>query len=254
MPFPNSPTFADLDRTLEPGLTSVEFNGNGIGRGVPFNFVWWSASWYHLQLLLNNGNRTNGCGLNAAMPWDIPYSFASIKSVMSHSTNGIPLIGMEVLSIFEMCRAYNTGLSLSNNANLGAFSPDIIRIDAIADYDAEHTQEQSWVESLPARSAIMEAVFRVWMQQALFSFPAEHWKTPKLAGQPTSYLAYYPQDTIAEAVDGTEVYRQIRLITHMRNYGINTNFINSCIDMHESIWPTNNNGSSAIAFWESKRP
>jgi hypothetical protein len=261
LPFPISPTFADLNRTVEPGNPGQEFGGNGIGNGEPFNFVWWSASWYDLQLRVSNGNGTNACGLNAGMPLDIPYFYASINATTRLSIlNGIPLMGQQALSMLEVLRIYShTGLSVSNNPNIGSFSPAIDRIDPIigaSGYDSEYNETNSWADILPARTKIMEVVLEAWWTMGLFSFPPSHYHTPYLAGQPDVYIAFVPTNyaTITDATTEVEVGRQISLLSSAKFYGVRTNLTRQVVETNMVIWATNNNGTLTTSNWEAQWP
>jgi hypothetical protein len=62
LPFGVSPNIAGLHDTQEPGVERQAFNGHAIGNNSTLNFSYFSAAWYHLQLILDHGNRNPLCG------------------------------------------------------------------------------------------------------------------------------------------------------------------------------------------------
>jgi hypothetical protein len=232
------------------------FNGTAIGMGTPMAFMWFNSSWYHLQLVIHNGQRTSACGRNAAFPWDIPYAYAGNKNTTSYSVGKkMPLMGQLCLSAFEVMRVYLNSGSVSNAVNMGNFSPDIDRIAEIAQYDSEFPRDVSWAGIEEARTPVMDALYSCWYQMALFSWPASDYHVPRLAGQPTSYLAFVDPiyAKIRDDTAGTsEAGRQWIMLAQLADYGIRPALRNAIIDRLYEIWPLNNDGTRAE--WDQHRP
>jgi hypothetical protein len=198
LPFAASPNIGGMLDTREPGVAYAPRNGHGIGNNLEVTFNYVSSAWYHLQLILDHGNRNPRCGVNVAAPLDWPYVMAHLRDLQMDTDSGASLSMMPLMYLYlaKAPQIYDTGLGVDDSQS-GGWQPYMLMPYYLQLYShgTSHYQEMAWKGVPPeVRGKLLDAVYRVWLDKNLES-PRELYFVPVFAHDPTSYLGYVePQD------------------------------------------------------------
>ncbi len=263
-PFGASPNIAGLLDTREEGVPYEPRNGHGIGnnKAVTFNYI--SSAWYHLQLILDHGNRNPGCGVNVAAPFDWPYVMAHLWDLQGEKSTGASLSMMPVmyLSLAKAPQIYDTGLGVEYSQS-GGWQPYMVMPHylQVYSYGTDRYRSIIWKDIPPAAQArLMEVLYRVWLDKNLESNP-EQYQVPVSASQPTLHLGFVkpgraigggPNESLADRMHFVLAPRASGFDGSLNGFGVSSELQNELIDWAKTIWPMNGDGT--IAGWDTFRP
>jgi DNA-binding beta-propeller fold protein YncE len=264
LPFGASPNIAGLLETREAGVKYEPRNGHGIGnnRGVTFNYV--SSAWYHLQLILDHGNRNPACGVNVAAPFDWPYVMAHLQDLQTDATTGagITMAPLMYLYLVKAPQIYDTGLGVDRSQS-GGWQPYMVMPYYLQLYSLGTESHQAMVwRNVPTevRARLMEVAYRVWLDKNQESTLQQYF-TPVFAHDPNSYIAYVQPNTrigksafasLAERVHFALTWKSGVFDGSLAGFGVSAALQNDFIDWAQSVWPLNGDGTPAP--WEAYRP
>jgi len=264
IPFGASPNIAGMLETREEGVKQEVRNGHGIGnnRGLTFNYV--SSAWYHLQLILDHGNRNPICGVNVAAPFDWPYVMAHLHDLQGETAIGAGLSMMPLMYLYlvKAPQIYDTGLGVDRSQN-GGWQPYMVMPYYLQLYSfgtASH-QKMIW-KNVPTevRAKLMDVAYRIWLEKNKESTLEKYFK-PVLTLDPDSYLGFVKPRThigksafasLAERVHFALSWKVGPYDGSLNGFGVSAELQNDMIDWAKSIWPRNGDGTPAP--WENYRP
>ncbi|MGE3312328.1 MAG: hypothetical protein AB7O66_20375 [Limisphaerales bacterium] len=264
IPFNASPNIAGLLDTREDGVTYVPRNGHGIGdnSAVTFNYV--SSAWYHLQLILDHGNRNPLCGVSAGAPFDWPYVMAHLRDLQSDEWSGAGLSMMSLMYLYlaKAPQIYDTGLGVERSRD-GGWQPYVLMPYYLQhhSFGTDRYQDIIWKNVSPqARGKMLDALYRIWLDKNLESSRDKYF-VPLFANDSTSYLGYQePGSRIGGGAFGTLADRVHFALSwktggfdgSLNGFGVSAELQDDLIDWANEIWPTNGDGTPAP--WEDLRP
>ncbi len=264
IPFGASPNIAGMLDTREEGVKYEPRNGHGIGnnRGVTFNYV--SSAWYHLQLILDHGNRNPICGVNVAAPFDWPYVMAHLQDLQNEAGTGagISMAPLMYLYLVKAPQIYDTGLGVDRSQS-GGWQPYMLMpyYLQLYSYGTQSHQAMVW-RNVPTevRAKLIDVAYRLWLDKNQES-TLEQYLKPVFAHDPDSYLAFVQPSTqigksafatLAERVHFALSWRVGSYDGSLAGFGVSTDLQNDLIDWAQSVWPRNGDGTPAP--WETYRP
>jgi hypothetical protein len=263
LPFGASPNIAGMLDTREEGVKYEPRNGHGIGnnRGVTFNYV--SSVWYHLQLILDHGNRNPICGVNVAAPFDWPYVMAHLHGLQTETAmgSGLSMAPLMYLYLVKAPQIYDTGLGVDRSQS-GGWQPYMLMpyYLQLYSYGTQSHQDLVW-KNVPTevRAKLMEVAYRLWLDKNRES-TLEQYFTPVFAHDPNSYLGFVQPGTqigksafatLAERVHFALSWKVGSYDGSLAGLGVSPQLRNDLIDWAQSVWPRNGDGTPAP--WENYR-
>jgi hypothetical protein len=201
---------------------------------------YFSLVFYHLQLILNNGNRSPVSGQSTQFPVDWGYTYGFLKDVLHDS--GVPNAMHYYLWAVKGLQTIENGLG-PDHYNSGGWNPHAIT-------DPSHLIFYDWAGmwanvSVATRKALIESYLRNWIAKNKQYSPAQYY-TGDNGGitKPT----YIPVHNGANFGDGI-----VTMFTPGPNnnyflnaYGIDKALQNEILDWAKTVWP--------LANWNSLRP
>lgn len=227
--------------TFSPNLLHISREFNGLGKGSEDNFIYVSLAWYHLQLILNNGNRFPP-HLNGGAPLDWAY----IIGFPNGFKNPPPSIMLNYLYMVKAAQGYETGLG-ANRSQSGGWNGDAVNMysffaSGFASMWADTTNEK--------RKALVEVMLRVWLDKSKQSPPNLWHEGDNIAFVSEGYTpggnpgVSFPDRVMAMWVHTFNDHRP----SNMKSFGIDVNLQNEYLDWAISIWP------QFTVQWNALRP
>jgi hypothetical protein len=209
-----------------PHLLKLPKNNTGIHDNSPFMFTYFSMSWYHLSLVLFNGNHADGADRTSQRPIDWGYVHGFIKELSRTPAGPTPVAGLLTLYLAKgMHTADNT---LKPNAPYGAgWTP---RSAADLSRFVVPDLTPGWSDLTAERKAILEVFLSTWWDKTR-QYTVDDWRNG--GGATTT-------EVINGAYDGTLGNRLYFLLPQFKYYGVNPTLINTIADWAKTVWPQGN--------------
>jgi len=264
-PFSASPNISGLLQTRENGVVSETHNGHGIGNNTDLTFTYISAAWYHLQLILDHGNRNPLCGVNASSPMDWAYAMSVLKRLQGEVSGGANLSTIPLLYLYlaKGPQIYNTGLGVENSTR-GGWQPFALMPYYLHSYSygTDAYVAMAWKNIPPGpRGRLMDVLYEGWLRMNRESNPEQYY-TPTSPQLPNSYAAYVepgtrigdggPHDSLAERLHYLFTWKAGRFDGTLSGFGVSPALQNEILDWAQTIWPRNGDGTPSD--WDSLRP
>jgi hypothetical protein len=256
LPFNISPNMANIKNTNEPGVPSVELrDGHALGHNTTLNFRYFSSAWYHLQLILDHGNRNPLCGVSAGAPLDWGYVMGHLKDLQSTTLSGVSNIPLLYLYNAKGTQIFDTGLGV-DRANNGGWNPLVTMPLPVQEFSYGGTLQMAtlWRDVTPqAKGKLMEVLYRAWLDMNKASSVGQYY-TPVILTVPTSALAYqgpdqrimtHGPDNLANRVYKMLTWKVGNIDLSTTGFGVSSTLHNELVDWAKSIWPTHGDGTPA---------
>ena len=207
-----------------PNIIKLPSNNTGIKDNSPFMFTYFSMSWYHLALILFNGNHSDGADRTAQRPIEWGYVSGAIKG-MSRTPGGTqPVQGLLTLYLAKgMQTADNT---LKPNAPYGAgwtprTSGDLSRF-VVTDL------MPGWSDITPTeRAAILQAFLSTWWDKTR-QFEVSDWHN---GGGATT------NEVLNGFCDGTLGNRIYFMLPRLEYHGADPALVDEIAKWAQNVWP-----------------
>ncbi|WP_143195735.1 hypothetical protein [Archangium sp. Cb G35] len=207
-----------------PNMLKLPVNNTGIKDNSPFMFTYFSMGWYHLSLVLFNGNHSDGADRTSQRPIDWGYVPGAIKGLSRTPGGTTPVQGLVALYLAKgMHTADNT---LKPNAPYGAgWSPrtsgDLSRFvvtDLMPGWSDITGQE---------RTAILQAFLSTWWDKTRQYSVSDWWN----GGGATK------TEVINGFYDGTLGNRIYFMLPRFKYHGVDPALVNTIADWARTVWP-----------------
>ncbi len=264
LPFSASPNIAGMLDTREPDVTYVPRNGHGIGDNTAVTFNYVSSAWYHLQLILDHGNRNPLCGVSVAAPFDWPYVMAHLRDLQMDGGSGAGLSMMPLMYLYlaKAPQIFDTGLGVDRSQN-GGWQPYMLMPYYLQLYThgTDRYQDLVW-KNVPreARGKLLDVLYRIWLDKNLES-GRDKYLVPVFSHDPTSYVGFVEPDarigsgafgTLADRMHFAFSWKTGSFDGSLKGFGVSAKLQDDLIDWAKTIWPLNGDGTPAP--WEDFRP
>jgi hypothetical protein len=207
-----------------PNIIKLPSNNTGIKDNSPFMFTYFSMSWYHLALILFNGNHSDGADRTAQRPIEWGYVSGAIKGMSRTPGGTLPVQGLLTLYLAKgMQTADNT---LKPNAPYGAgwtprTSGDLSRF-VVTDL------MPGWSDITPTeRAAILQAFLSTWWDKTR-QFDVSDWHNG--GGATTT-------EGISGFCDGTLSNRIYFMLPRLRYHGADSALVDEIAKWAQNVWP-----------------
>jgi hypothetical protein len=220
----------------------LPLNRHGINDNRPQTHRYFSMAWYHLQLILNNGNRSPSSGQSTQFPVDWDYTYGFLKDVVNDS--GVPNAMHYYLWAVKGLQTIENGLG-PDHYNSGGWNPHTINNPSHLVY---YGFQQMWAStSVATRKALIEAYLRNWIAKNKQYSPSQYY-TGDLGGLTKSnYLPVFSGPKFGDNVWTMFVPSGPGNTGNSLNaYGIDKVLQNEILDWAKTVWP--------LANWNSLRP
>jgi hypothetical protein len=204
-----------------PNMLHIPVGNPGLGNGLNVTHVYHSYVWYHVQIILNDGNGTQ----EGPAPIDWGYVYGFLKDLDSHSSQ-VP-DGMLQVAWLKKALELSWQLEPGPQNNQSGWSPGVNDISRFVHPD----WLPMWAATAgPVQATIMDSYLQNWVKSAL-SFKTEQYYSGGWASateQPTS------------SMDGTTGNRIYFSIPRLHYFGVSQTTINSLAAWAATIWPKTN--------------
>ncbi len=204
-----------------PNMLHIPAGSPGVGNGQKVTSYYTSYVWYHLQLVLNNGNGRQEGG----SPIDWPYVYGFLKN-LDHGSSQVPngMLQMTWLKKALQLSAKFQGSPANNQTGWNPGTNDLSRL-------VHPDWQPMWVDTPAApRASLMEAYAVNWLVAAR-SFPASTYYAGGWANSSES-----PQS----GSDGSFGSKIAYTIPRLRYYGVSQGTVNALASWAQSVWPQAN--------------
>jgi hypothetical protein len=211
--------FADIPWQTAPHKLKIPISENGID-GDPLKTVYLSSAWYHLQVVLYNGNRKH-ITIN---PVDWPYIYGHLGSL--NRLSGAP----------EAMRLTLSMVKAMQNSDDGIGPEDTSRgWDPFRFADVSRLSGDPWAplwKDTPAdvRAHVMQAVLEAWFDKMREYTPQQYY---------SGHVAD-PSEAIDGNMNGSVGNRIYYAIPRFRGAGVDDALLDRIADWAKTVWPKGN--------------
>jgi len=210
-----------------PHILKLPRNNTGIGDNSALMYPYFSMAWYHVALVLFNGNHSDGLDRSGQRPIDWGYAHGFVTELQRAGTSPVP--GNALLTLWLVKGMQTADNTLKPNASgTTGWSPrtsgDLSRMVApgsMPGWTAMTRDEQR---------AIMEAVLSTWWDKTR-QYAVSDWMGS--GGASTT-------ESITGHVDGSLGNRLWYMLPHFKYHGVNALLVNTIADWAQTVWPQAN--------------
>ena len=202
---------------VSPNMQHIPRGAPGIGNGSVLTHIYRSYSWYHLQLILNNGNKRQ----SGNTPIDWPYAYGFVKDMANFS--GEPQASLQMLWLTKagQVSARNKGPEYGVEGWMPNVNDPSRLIHPAWSGIWKGTDEET-------RARIMETVLRSWFEAIRPFTPQQFYQ-----GGWTEARATPSQN----AMDGSMCDRIWYMLPQFQYYGVDRNLIADIAAWASRVWP-----------------
>jgi hypothetical protein len=206
-----------------PNLLKLPQNQTGILDNSPLTFHYFNMAWYHLAMVLFNGNHSDGADRNGQRPIDWGYAHGSIMMMERIGSSRVPNNALLALWLVKGMQVSDNTLKPNAPSSTGwapRYTGDLSRLVA-------PSYMWGWADITPdEQRAIMEALLSTWWDKTR-QYPVSDW----LNGGGASRT-----EAITGHVDGSLGNRIWYMLPHFKYHGVNPTLINEIADWAQTIW------------------
>ncbi|WNG40129.1 hypothetical protein F0U61_45435 [Archangium violaceum] len=214
-----------------PHLLGLTRDKTGIGNNTPLMFVYFSAAWYQLALVLYHGNHSDGAGRNGQRPIDWPYVYGFLAELQNSPPHHVPGNGLLTLWLVKGMQVSDNSIGLDIQGSSSGWSPktvvDLTKLVAPG-------YMKGWAETSPdERKAIMEALLSSWWDKTRRYQRSAWLKSKTVASNAKVALT---KEVITGKYEGSLGDKLWYMLPHFRHHGVNPKLVNQIADWAQSIW------------------
>jgi hypothetical protein len=202
---------------ISPNMQHIPRGSPGLGNGSVGTHIYLSYSWYHLQLLLNNGNRRQA----GTSPIDYGYIYGFVKDLSNFDSNA--QAGLQLLWLVKALQGSDGGAGPETGiTGWHPMNNDPSRL-------VHQAWSNIWIETPAAtRAALSEAYLRAWFGK-ISSFTPQQF-----------YLGGFADPSVIpvpNAMDGNFGDRVWFMLPQFRYFGVSSTLTGQIADWAKTIWP-----------------
>ncbi|NMO17814.1 hypothetical protein HPC49_16685 [Pyxidicoccus fallax] len=175
---------------VSPNTMKLPAANTGINNNSTLMHLYFSTAWYHVALVLNNGNHSDGDRRNSQRPIDWPYTHGFILH-LSHDVAGNPsTMSNQVLFLIKGMQTADNSQPLKNNGSWHIRGP--ARIASLVHFGFSAARK-TWGIPPEQRKAIFEVLLRTWLKKTK-EYSPETWRTDYAIdpSQPYTFVDQFP--------------------------------------------------------------
>lgn len=203
-----------------PHMAALPGDVPGLRNGSKTTYRYLSFVWYHLQLILNNSNKTQ----NGASPIDWPYTYGSIKD-MNHIS---PQAGILTIWLAKAMQISQNGAT-PDIRDVG-WTPQINKIDALTHAEQHPRMFEQLGDS--ERNALVNVLLGEWLRKVRTFKPSQFYS----GGHTTQNEL--PDSRVL--FDGNWPSRFLNMLRYCKAWGVNSTTRQEAIQWAQSMWPKYN--------------
>jgi hypothetical protein len=208
-----------------PHLLGLLRDKTGINNNTPLMFVYFSAAWYQLSLVLYHGNHSDGAYRNGQRPIDWPYTYGFLSEIQYRPTEYVPGNGLLTLWLVKAMQVADNTLGPSAGGSAGWAAKNVSDLSRLV----VPGFMRGWADiSQAERAAILQALLSTWWDKTR-QYPVSEWLNGNGNGASTT-------ETINAHYDGSLGNKLWYMLPHFKHHGVDPALVDAIADWAQTIW------------------
>ena len=201
--------------------------GTGLGNGTQASWEYLAYIWYHLQLVLNDGQ--------GAQSDHSPIDYGYVNGILKDFSNdaGSPEIGLQLTFLIKALQEETLIGKGPQYGSLSGFQPTVVQPFVLV----QHDWQGLWSATTPAtQAALTQAYVQAWFAQISSYTPAEYYAGKDGNGRPWATATENPA-LDDETVFGGQVWA---MLPRLRYIGVSPALTYQISTWAATVWPAGN--------------